>query len=140
MTRSTPCALVCLTADEFPARALERFGPPGRLWIGEMITAVINNSLDSGDVSMDPATLEVMHELREFMFKHVYFSESQLMHTDSAIAVIRRLVDYYLDHPAELTDSYRDPDADLVTQVVDHVAGMTDRYALQVHERLFGLA
>ncbi|HYI21354.1 MAG TPA: HD domain-containing protein [Candidatus Limnocylindrales bacterium] len=128
-----------LTGDEFPARALERFGPPGRLWIDEMISAVIQNSLEAGEVSMDPATLEVMNELRGFMFEHVYLSESQRMHTDAAVAVIRRLVDYYIDHPAELTDSYRDPEADLVTQVVDHVAGMTDRYALQVHERLFGL-
>ena len=88
---------------------------------------------------MDPDTLDVMNELREFMFANVYLSEAQRMHSDSAVAVMRRLVDYYISHPTELPDSYRDADADLTTQVVDHVAGMTDRYALLVHERLFGL-
>lgn len=53
--------------------------------------------------------------------------------------MIRRLVDYHLAHPADIPDTYRDTGADLTTQVVDYVAGMTDGYALMVHERLFGL-
>jgi dGTPase len=129
-----------LSPTDFPARALERFGEPGRVWIDEMITAVIDYSLETGTVQMDPATLDVMNELRDFMFERVYLAESQRMHTESAVAVIQRLVDYHLSHPDDLPGgSYRDTDADLTTQVVDHVAGMTDRYALLVHERLFGL-
>jgi dGTPase len=128
-----------LDARAFPQRALERFGTPGRIWVDEMINAVIDNSLATGEVLMDAESLAAMNELRDFMFERVYLSESQRMHTDAAVAVIRRLVDYYLLHPEELPDSYRDAQADPVVQVVDHVAGMTDRYALQIHERLFGL-
>jgi dGTPase len=128
-----------LEPTDFPPRALERFGPPGREWIDEMINAVIDESLRSGRVRMDPATLEVMTELRTFMFDHVYLSPSQRVHTDYAVSVLRRLVDHHLDHPDEIPDTYRDSDADLTTQVVDYVAGMTDRFALQVHDRLFGL-
>ena len=127
-----------LSPDDFPARALDRFGPPGREWIEEMITAVIDESLRTGEVRMDPRTLEVMIELREFMFERVYLSPEQRIHTEPAVALIRRLVDYHLDHPDELPTSYRDSDADLTTQVVDYVAGMTDRYAVMVNERLFG--
>jgi dGTPase len=128
-----------LSADDYPARALDRFGPPGRIWIEEMINAVIDNSLATGEVAMDVPTLEVMNELRDFMFDRVYLSEAQRLHTENAVAVIRRLVDYHLQHPNKIPDSYRDTDADLTTQVVDYVAGMTDRYALQIHDRLFGL-
>jgi dGTPase len=128
-----------LAPTDIPARARERFGPPGREWIDEMISAVIDESLRSGEVRMDAPTLEVMHELRDFMFEHVYLSQSQQLHTRSAVAVIRRLVDYHLEHPDSIAGSYRDTDADPITQVVDYVAGMTDRYALQAHERLFGL-
>jgi dGTPase len=127
-----------LAARDIPARALERFGPPGRIWIDEMINAVIDESLASGEVRMDAATLEVMNELRDFMFERVYLSDTQRLHTDSAVAVIRRLADFHLRQPDEIPDSYRDTDADLTTQVVDYVAGMTDRYALTVHDRLFG--
>jgi dGTPase len=33
--------------------------------------------------------------------------------------------------------TYRDTEADPVTQVVDYVSGMTDRFALAMHDRLF---
>jgi dGTPase len=127
-----------LSPKDFPARALDRFGPPGREWIDEMISAVIDESMRTGDVRMDAPTLEVMIELRQFMFDRVYLSPDQRIHTEPAVALIRRLVDYHLEHPDELPTSYRDSDADLTTQVVDYVAGMTDRYAVMVHERLFG--
>lgn len=127
-----------LSAEEFPRRALERFGPPGRIWIDEMINAVIDESLRSGEVRMDPPTLDVMNELRAFMFERVYLSPAQRVHTDPAVALIRRLVDYHLEHPPELPETYRDFDADLTTQVVDYISGMTDRYAVMVDDRLFG--
>ncbi|HEY5519708.1 MAG TPA: HD domain-containing protein [Candidatus Limnocylindrales bacterium] len=128
-----------LEPTDFPHRALERFGEPGRLWIDEMINAVIDESLRSGDVRMDAPTLEVMNELRDFMFENVYLSPTQRTHTDFAVGVLRRLVDHHLEHPEEIPDSYRDSGAELITQVVDYVAGMTDRFALQAHDRLFGI-
>jgi dGTPase len=127
-----------LSADESPPRARERFGPPGRVWIDEMINAVIDESLRTGRVQMDAPTLDVMNELREFMFERVYLSPGQRVHTDPAIALIRRLVDYHLEHPSDLPETYRDYEADLTTQVVDYVAGMTDRYAVMVDDRLSG--
>ncbi|CAN5744670.1 deoxyguanosinetriphosphate triphosphohydrolase [soil metagenome] len=128
-----------LLAADFPARTQERFGPPGRVWIDALISAVIDESLAAGEVRMDAPTLEVMNELRGFMFERVYLSEEQQLHTRAAIDVIRRLMDYHLAHPDRIPDSYRDTDADLVVQAADYIAGMTDRYALQVHEQLFGL-
>ena len=103
-----------------------------------MIDAVIEESLLAGEVRMAPDTLEVMHELRAFMFERVYLSPDLRRHTLEAVSLIRRLVDHHLARPDELPHSYRDNDADLVTQVADYVAGMTDRFAVATHERLFG--
>jgi dGTPase len=47
-------------------------------------------------------------------------------------------MDHHLVHPEELPASYRDNGADRVTQAADYVAGMTDRFALRTHERIFG--
>jgi dGTPase len=126
-----------LAPRDLPLASRRRFGEPGRVWVDEMINAVIDESLRTGEVRMDEATLEVMNELRDFMFERVYLSPAQRVHTDMAVQVIRSLVDYHLEHPDELPDSYRDPSADLTTQVVDYIAGMTDRFALQMAERLF---
>ena len=127
-----------LSFDSFPAAVGVRFGTPGRGWIGAMITAVIDESMAAGEVRMDPDTLAVMHQLREFMFENVYMSTQQRARQDGAIALIRGLVDYLLAHPDELPLNFRGTDADLVTQVVDYVAGMTDRFAVATYERLCG--
>lgn len=127
-----------LSAESFPAGVLARLGEPGRAWVGEMINAVLDHSLSTGEVRMDDATLEVMHELRDFMFERVYLAPSLLREQRAAIDVLRRLMDHHLTHPDEIPDSYREDDAPLVMQVADYVAGMTDRFALAVHQRLGG--
>ena len=86
---------------------------------------------------MAPEPLEAMHELRAFMFERVYASETAAGQKHVAIDVIRRLVDHHLAHPELLPESYRDTEADAVTQVVDYVSGMTERFALSTHDRLF---
>jgi dGTPase len=129
-----------LTPDSIPSRVRERFGEPGRVWIGEMIDAVIDNSLAVGQVRMAAQTLEVMNDLRDFMFERVYFAPALVHEQRVAIGLIRDLVDHHLAHPDQIPASYREDDAPLVTQVADYVAGMTDRFALAVHERSTGVS
>ena len=126
-----------LQPDAFPAGVLERFGEPGREWISSMINAVVDESLRTGAVRMDDATLGVMNELRDFMFEQVYESPEQLRQGRRAITIIRDLMDWHLAHPDDIPASYRQAEAPLVVQAADYIAGMTDRYALATHDRLF---
>jgi dGTPase len=126
-----------LDRDDFPASVLARFGEPGRPWISSLINAVIDESLRTGAVRMDPDTLSVMNELRDFMFARVYQSAEQLRQQRRAIAVIRDLMDWHVEHPEEIPESYREHEAPVVVQAADYIAGMTDRYALATHDRLF---
>ncbi len=126
-----------LRPDAFPPTVLERFGEPGREWISSMINAVIDESLRTGAVRMDDATLGVMNQLRDFMFEHVYESVEQSRQQRRAVAIIRDLMDWHLEHPDEIPASYRQVEATLVVQAADYIAGMTDRFALATHDRLF---
>ena len=127
-----------LTADAFPVAMTKRFGSPGSAWVGGMIDAVIDGSLTCDEVRMDNDVLTDMNELRDFMFEHVYVAPAQLRSQAAAIDVIRRLMDHHLRVPDDIPASYRDNDADRVTQAADYIAGMTDRFALRTHARLFG--
>ncbi|TYP89083.1 HD domain-containing protein [Blastococcus xanthinilyticus] len=131
---------VIRTAD-LPARAVAVFGEPGSQMVGTMIDAVVAGSLSpanaAGAVVMDTDALQAMHELRDFMFARVYASDVAAGQKHLAVDVIRRLVDHHLAHPELIPASYRDTAADPVTQVVDYVSGMTDRFALATHDRLF---
>ncbi|HEX7224853.1 MAG TPA: HD domain-containing protein [Candidatus Limnocylindria bacterium] len=126
-----------LPADAFPTTVLDRFGEPGRAWIASMIGAVVDESLRTGAVRMDDTTLAVMNELRDFMFATVYNSSEQHRQQQRAIAIIRDLMDWHLEHPDEIPETFRQTDAPLVVQAADYVAGMTDRFALSTHDRLF---
>jgi dGTPase len=130
-----------LLPGDLPARTLATFGPPGGAMVGAMIQAVVDGTLSpantTGAVVMAPDALEAMNELRAFMFARVYESEVAAGQKHVAIDVIRRLVDHHLAHPELIPASYRDTEADPVTQVVDYVTGMTDRFALATHDRLF---
>ena len=126
-----------LEYHDLPVRALTTFGATSREWIDSMITAVIEASHREGAVKMDDEHLDVMEELRDFMFERVYLSPASEAQKEKTIVVIQDLVGYYQAHPVEVPDSYTVPEADSLTRAVDYVAGMTDRFALRTHDRLF---
>jgi dGTPase len=125
-----------LRPDALPPAAIDRFGEPGREWIGAMIGAVITESLRTGAVRMDGHTLAVMNELRDFMFEYVYQSDEQLRQQRRAIGIVRDLMEWHLERPHEIPATYRQDDAPLVVQAADYISGMTDRFALATHHRL----
>ena len=126
-----------LRPSDFPQTVLETLGEPGREWIDTMITSVIETSMVRDEVAMDHHTLDVMLELRNFMFEHVYLRADVEPQRIRAREIVRNLVEYYVAHPSEIPDTYRHDDADTLTQVIDFVAGMTDRYAISRHDELF---
>jgi dGTPase len=127
-----------LAYDDFPPAVRRELGPLGGRWIGTMVDAALDASAAAGRVTMGRDVLELMHELRRFMFERVYMAEPQVRHHAAAVGVIRTLVDHHLAHPGHVPETYRDEGTDLVTQVVDYVAGMTDRYAIAVYQQVSG--
>lgn len=122
---------------DLPASAVSQLGQPGTEWIATMIHAVTEHTLAADELGVDPQVLAVMHELRAFMFDRVYQAGENNRRHQAAVTVIRQLMDHHLAHPDELPERFRDGDADLPTRCADYVAGMTDRFALAVHDRLF---
>lgn len=123
---------------DLPTDVVEPLGPiEGRSWINTMIEGVISESCRRGRVAMDAEILLAMKAFREFMFERVYLRPESVAQNDRAKAVIHQIVDHLLAHPDQIPDSYRIDEADTLTQVLDYVAGMTDRYALNLHDQLF---
>jgi len=126
-----------LTPSGFPDDVLRAFGEPGREWVRTMVQSVIDESYRQNAIAMEPTVLEAMHTLRAYMFEHVYLRPSAETQRRRAQQIVRDLVTYYLEHTDEIPESYRHDEADDLTQVMDYVAGMTDRYAISTHDELF---
>ena len=93
--------------------------------------------MPAGRLAIDPALLEVMDELRDFMFQRVYLRPEFEGQKQKAMSVIEDLVVHFSNNPDEVPDSFTTPTADALHRAIDYVAGMTDRFALNTHDRLF---
>ena len=111
-----------LQRTDLPAESLRVFGEPGREWVSTMIRAVIDESVEQGEVGMSGEVLATMHAFREFMFERVYMRPEARAQTAKAVRMLRDLVDHYLENPEEMPASYRRRDEPLITQVLDVVA------------------
>ena len=128
-----------LGRGDLPSEAIRAFGEPGRQWIQSMINSVVEESLNVGRIAMEPTKLAVMHDLRAFMFERVYLRPEMEPQRRRAMEIVRELVGYYLAYPDQIPATYRHDEASTVTQVVDYVAGMTDRFAIRTYDGLFRL-
>jgi dGTPase len=126
-----------LEYHEIPTAALVHLGATSREWIDSMITSIIESSYAAGEVAIEPRLLEVMDELRDFMFERVYLRPEFEGQKQKAISVIEDLVVHFSNHPEEVPDSFTTPTADALHRAIDYVAGMTDRFALNTHDRLY---
>jgi dGTPase len=126
-----------LTETDIPERFRDLFGPPGRAWIDSMVRMVIDASVAAGSVTMDPEHLAAKTELRTWMFDNVYLRPEARRQAERAVKVIQDLVEWYAEHPDQIPDAYRLPDSSDLQASVDYVAGMSDKFAIRVHDERF---
>jgi len=127
-----------LAPGDLPGEVLRVLGPfSGGRWIGSMIDAVLAESLQRGRVCMQADALNAMRVMREFMFERVYLRPESRAQAERARRVIHDLVGHLQNKPELIPDSYQREDENLYTRVLDYVAGMTDRYALGLHDQWF---
>lgn len=74
---------------------------------------------------------------REYLFKHMYFHPNVVASNQSAVELMKRLFEYYVEHPQDMGSQARArlPLEGLWRTACDYVSGMTDCYALQECKR-----
>jgi dGTPase len=123
-----------LDGAELPAGPIEILGDSGSRRIDSLVHDLVEQSERAGQIVQSEAVGAAMSELREFMFEHVYLGP-QVTHEREKIKVaVRALFSHFCDHPAEIPDSI--PEGPLSRRVTDHIAGMTDRFAVALFEAL----
>lgn len=93
-------------------------------------------------VGFSPGVAEAGGRLKSFLFAHLYRSTRVVGVMDRAQAIVGDLVARYRHDPSAMPEPWEAQSARLDTRarlrlVGDFVAGMTDRYAIAEHRRLF---
>jgi dGTPase len=93
---------------------------------------MILTSRERGEISLSEKVYGALMELRAWLFENVYL-DPIARESRKAEDVVAALFEYYLERSEKCPNTDPDP----ITETVDFVAGMTDRYALATYKRLF---
>ena len=128
-----------LTESDLPREVIRTLGRDYSTRIDTMVSAVVEGSMDAPVVRMVPEAEEAMMALRSFMMQNVYRSSPAKQEESKAQTLLIRLFEYFRDHPQEMPELYvRNIPRDGVGRCVcDYIAGMTDRYAIDLYEKLY---
>jgi dGTPase len=118
--------------DDLPKEPIEVLGDKMSLRIDTMVRDMILTSRERGEIALSEEVYAALMELRTWLFRTVYHNPRS-RENHKAGEVVAALFDYYLERPEERAKSGRDP----VTETIDFIAGMTDRYALATYKRIF---
>jgi dGTPase len=113
-----------LEEGDLPHAEIELLGPTGSRRIDRLVHDLVETSAEVGDIRQSEEVGGAMHRLRSFMFERVYLADASREEHRRAHETIERIV-------AHLVDRGDSPD-----EIVEYVAGMTDRFALAYAERL----
>jgi dGTPase len=126
-----------LTEHDIPKDIRSTLGRTGSARIDRMVRDVIQSTLDCDyeAIQMSPEVLEALEALRAYMFEHMYLTPGVRNEFEKAQRILIALFEHVTKHPEEFLDGKRDEPVERLA--VDFIAGMTDRYAITLYERLF---
>jgi dGTPase len=128
-----------LTPGDLPAGPVRVLGDSSSHRIARMVKDVVTETQAGGlsEIRMSEPVLEATLALRSFMFEAVYENDVATAEFRKATGILGGLWEKVRERPDEFLDR-RIIDAEgLDVAAKDFVAGMTDRYAVTLYERLF---
>jgi len=126
-----------LTENDIPKDIRTTLGRTGSARIDRMVRDVIASTLacDYEAISMSPEVLQALEELRTFMFQNMYLIPTVRSEFEKAQKTLTALFQYVTAHPQEFFDGQSSEPIERLA--IDFIAGMTDRYAINLYEKLF---
>jgi dGTPase len=113
-----------LGEDDLPHEEIAVLGATGSARIDRLVHDIVAESEGVSDIRQSAEVGEAMLSLRAFMFEHVYLGPQAAPEHERAHAVIAAIFGHLVER------------GDAVDEIVDYIAGMTDRFALAYADAL----
>ncbi len=126
-----------LTENEIPKEIRKTLGNGAAQRIDRMVRDVIDSTLacDYEAISMSAEALGALEELRTFMFQNMYLTPEVRNEFVKAQRTLTALFEHVTANPDDFLSVTSDEPVERLA--IDFIAGMTDRYAINLYERLF---
>jgi dGTPase len=128
-----------MTESDLPKDIIATLGAEREERLNRMILDMVTTSqakLEAGEpsIGLSAEVSEAMIALRAWMFEHIYLTPEQRRRGEKVQRLISGLYTYFCENPNQLPEGSRAIETDPVErQVVDYIAGMTDRFAIEVY-------
>lgn len=118
--------------DQVP-KEIQEMGEAQGQRIGYMVTDLIESSFGKPVISFSDKVLANVNAMKDFLFERVYLEyPKRYPDIQKAKHLTRTLFHYYLSDSSRLPESFSG-----FQGAIDYVAGMTDRFAIQMYIKLF---
>lgn len=128
-----------ISEEDLPSHSIVVLGRTPRERINTIVQDLVTKSLNHSNLRMSDGILSAFNQLRDFMYEKVYQSSFLTEEVQKAQHLIKELYFFYLNHPdlfpQSMKKNLKSEDVERVT--VDYIAGMTDRYALNIYQQYF---
>ncbi|MCL2023428.1 MAG: deoxyguanosinetriphosphate triphosphohydrolase [Oscillospiraceae bacterium] len=126
-----------MTEHDIPSCLRSVLGHTKASRINTLVMSCVQNSGD--DIRLGEEVKDAFDELYRFMFDKVYTNPLCKSEETKAVALLQRLYAHFCDFPNTMPNLYREISREdsVERAVCDYIAGMTDRYAVQLFNELF---
>jgi dGTPase len=128
-----------LDERSLPRDAVEVLGASPSARIARMVKDVVVETQDAGldELRMSDEVLEATLAMRAFLFEAVYENDVATAEFRKAAGILGGLWEKVRERPQDLLEGQVLAEEGLDAAVRDFLAGMTDRFAIALYERLF---
>jgi dGTPase len=128
-----------LREQDLPKKRVTVLGESSSERIGRMVTDVVHQTLEGGmtEIRMSDPILEATVGLRSFLFESVYENEVATAEFRKARGILGGLWEKVREQPGAFLDAATIDKEGIDVAAKDFLAGMTDRYAVNLYEQLF---
>jgi dGTPase len=128
-----------LREEDLPKERVTVLGRSSSERIGRMVTDVVHQTLEGGmsEIRMSEPMLDATVGLRSFLFESVYENEVATAEFKKAGGILGGLWEKVKEDPEPYLDARTIEKEGIDVAAKDFVAGMTDRYAVNLYEQLF---
>jgi len=128
-----------LEEQALPREAVATLGASSSARIARMVKDVVTETTSGGlsEIRMSGEVLEATLAIRAFLFEAVYENDRATAEFKKSAGILGGLWEKVREHPGELLDLHIIEREGVDVAVRDFLAGMTDRFAIALYERLF---
>ena len=130
-------SILCM--DDLPSEAVDLLGHSSSERIGRLVSNTIRETMAAGldEIRMSDNVLEALLSLRAFLFETVYEDSLATIEFRKAAGILGGLWEKIHEDPEEFLDRHVIKSDGVDVAAMDFLAGMTDRFAINLYESLF---